>query len=79
MLTRCCRAILKKYQPKLLLGYIEGKAPAAPAPKAEAPKKAAPKPAASSASATAPKEALDPYGDLIPYGDPNWYQGVSVV
>ena len=22
-------------------------------------------------------EALDPYGSLIPFSDPNWYQGVS--
>lgn len=22
-------------------------------------------------------EALDPYGSLIPFADPNWYQGVS--
>ena len=24
-------------------------------------------------------EALDPYGDLIPFADPNWYQSVSCV
>jgi hypothetical protein len=23
-------------------------------------------------------EALDPFGDLIPFADPSWYQGVSV-
>ena len=22
-------------------------------------------------------EALDPFGTLIPFGDPSWYQGVS--
>jgi hypothetical protein len=21
-------------------------------------------------------EALDPYGDLVPFADPSWYQGV---
>jgi hypothetical protein len=23
-------------------------------------------------------EALDPYGDLVPFADPSWYQGVSL-
>ena len=22
-------------------------------------------------------EAMDPFGDLVPYADPNWYQSVS--
>ncbi|TGZ76331.1 acyl-CoA dehydrogenase NM domain-like protein [Ascodesmis nigricans] len=66
-------SILKKYQPKLQIGWIEGKAPAAPAPKAEV-KKAAPKTVAATTSSQ-PKEALETFGDLIPYGDPNWYQG----
>ena len=22
------------------------------------------------------KESMDPYGDLVPYADPSWYQGV---
>jgi hypothetical protein len=24
-------------------------------------------------------EALDPYGDLVPYADPSWYQSVSTM
>jgi len=25
-----------------------------------------------------PKESLEPFGDLVPFGDPAWYQGVSL-
>jgi hypothetical protein len=50
-----------------------------PAP-APAPKKAAP--AAQAAPAdykpAATAEPQDPYGDLIPFADPSWYQGVSI-
>ena len=28
--------------------------------------------------AHATSESLDPYGDLVPYADPSWYQGVSL-
>ncbi|KAK0721541.1 acyl-CoA dehydrogenase/oxidase [Apiosordaria backusii] len=68
--------ILKKYQ-KLQIGSLDTKpkkeAPA-PAPKKEAPK---PKPAAAAAASSAPaeSEALEPFGDQIPFGDPAWYQG----
>ncbi|KAK4664998.1 uncharacterized protein QC763_509600 [Podospora pseudopauciseta] len=69
--------ILKKYQ-KLQIGSLDTKpkkeAPPAPAPKKEAPK---PKPAAAAAS-SAPAgeaEALEPFGEQIPFGDPAWYQG----
>ncbi|CAP64685.1 uncharacterized protein PODANS_5_9600 [Podospora anserina S mat+] len=70
--------ILKKYQ-KLQIGSLDTKpkkeAPPAPAPKKEAPK---PKPAAAAAASSAPAgeaEALEPFGEQIPFGDPAWYQG----
>lgn len=72
--------ILKKYQ-KLQIGSLDTKpkkeAPPAPAPKKEAPK---PKPAAAAAASSAPAgeaEALEPFGEQIPFGDPAWYQGVG--
>ena len=75
--------VLKKYKPKLQVGSLDSKPkPAEPAPAPAAPKpapKPEPKkaePAKAAASAPAP-EALDPYGALIPFADPSWYQGVS--
>ncbi|KAJ9294747.1 hypothetical protein DTO271G3_6667 [Paecilomyces variotii] len=68
--------ILKKYKGKLQIGSLDTKKAAAAAPaKKEAPKppKAAPAPA--SASPAKPVEALEVYGDLIPFADPSWYQG----
>jgi alkylation response protein AidB-like acyl-CoA dehydrogenase len=69
--------ILKKYKSQLQVGSLDSKAKAAaPAPKS-AP---APAPAPQKQSASPPVgdkkalEALDPYGDLVPYADPNWYQ-----
>ncbi|KAF2666955.1 acyl-CoA dehydrogenase NM domain-like protein [Microthyrium microscopicum] len=67
-------SILKKYKPKLQVGSLNTKPQ--PAAKPAAPK-AAPKPAAKAASSSEPKqesEALEPFGDLIPYADPHWYQ-----
>ncbi|KAJ9198840.1 hypothetical protein DTO164E3_4930 [Paecilomyces variotii] len=68
--------ILKKYKGKLQIGSLDTKKAAAAAPeKKEAPKppKAAPAPAATSPAK--PAEALEVYGDLIPFADPSWYQG----
>lgn len=78
--------VLKKYRGKLQIGSLDSKkaaaAPPAPAPANEAPK---PKPAAPAAAAPAApagpaaiSQAHDPYGDLVPFADPAWYQGVSV-
>lgn len=75
--------VLKKYKPRLQVGSLDSKPKeAAPAP---APKPAAPKPAPAPAkkvepskdapAAAAPSEPLEPFGDLIPYADPSWYQG----
>jgi len=72
-------SILKKYKAKLQIGSLEGKAPPPPPPAAPAPvKKAVAAPGASgpdAAALSAPKEPLEMYGDLIPFGDPSWYQG----
>src|ERR1700760_2468464 len=68
-------SILKKYQSKLQVGSLNTKKAAAPAP-APAPK-AAPKPkptAVASSKEPEEHEALEPFGDLVPYADPNWYQ-----
>ncbi|KAL4763719.1 putative acyl-CoA dehydrogenase [Aspergillus foveolatus] len=70
--------ILKKYKSQLQIGSLDSKkAPEAPAPAAaatEAPKKpqAAQPVDVSSAQSAGPQ---DPYGDLIPFADPSWYQG----
>ncbi|GAD93493.1 acyl-CoA dehydrogenase, putative [Paecilomyces variotii No. 5] len=67
--------ILKKYQGKLQIGSLDTKkAAAAPAPAPS--KKEALKTAPASVAASPVKaEALEPYGELIPFADPSWYQG----
>ncbi|KAF1949901.1 acyl-CoA dehydrogenase-like protein [Byssothecium circinans] len=74
--------ILKKYQKQLQVGSLDTKA-APPTPPPTPPKKekevvkpsAEPGVVAPQPSATAEEaEALDAYGDLIPYADPSWYQ-----
>lgn len=75
--------ILKKYQPKLKVGSLDSKPkppPAAPKDTKPAAKPTqAPIPAASPAGSDVAEDSdpLDPYGDLVPYADPNWYQSVS--
>ncbi|KAL1899281.1 hypothetical protein Cpir12675_001565 [Ceratocystis pirilliformis] len=72
--------VLKKWRPQLLVGSLDTKPkPAAPAPPAAAskPKPATPSTAvakSSSPSHSEPPEALEPFGDQVPFGDPNWYQ-----
>lgn len=79
--------ILKKYKPKLLVGSLDSKKAAAPpTPPPSPPQEAVvpsaevsaviPVPGPGAAAAIEPPEALDPYGDLIPFADPTWYQGV---
>lgn len=72
--------ILKKYKGQLQIGSLDSKKAAAPLSLPAAP------PAAQSSSKTKAltdakpaksEAALDPYGDLIPFADPAWYQGVS--
>jgi hypothetical protein len=73
--------ILKKYHKQLHVGSLDTKPKAAaPPPPAPAPKKEAPKPKPAAAAAAAPAEdaeALEPFGQQIPFSDPAWYQGVS--
>jgi hypothetical protein len=67
----------------LQVGSLDTKKAAEPEPKPEPKKevkKEAAKPAAES-GAVVPMpaedvEPLDPFGDLIPFADPTWYQGV---
>lgn len=65
--------ILKKYKGQLQIGSLDTKKTAEPA---SAPaQQAAPVRVSDAQSATG--EALEPYGELIPFADPAWYQGVS--
>jgi len=67
-------AVMNKYGPKLYIGDLEG------AKKKETPKPK-PQPAAAAAAssskalATTSISRLEPFGDMIPYSDPAWYQG----
>ncbi|KAI4834535.1 hypothetical protein E4T44_08736, partial [Aureobasidium sp. EXF-8845] len=82
--------ILKKYQKQLQVGSLDSKAqaapptpPATPPPAAKKQKEVvkpepvpgtvAPQPGAD-AKEVAVSEALDQFGDMVPGGDPNWYQ-----
>ncbi|KUJ10845.1 putative acyl-CoA dehydrogenase [Mollisia scopiformis] len=73
--------ILKKYKSKLQVGSLNTKKAAAePAPAPVEEKKEIVKPKAESGAvvpvpAVEEFETLDPFGDLIPFADPSWYQG----
>ncbi len=77
--------ILKKYKAQLQVGSLDTKkVEAPPTPPATPPQetKEIAKPQAESGSiapvpAVEEIETLDPFGDLIPFADPSWYQGVS--
>ncbi|KAJ6104522.1 hypothetical protein N7523_010842 [Penicillium sp. IBT 18751x] len=73
--------ILKKYKGQLQIGSLDTKKQPEPAPApAPAPKKAesTPQPQASGDfKPPATAEPQEPYGDLIPFADPSWYQGYS--
>ena len=62
---------MKKHKPQLQIGSLNTKEPAAPPP--------APEPAKEAETAEEPEpiDLLDPFGDLVPFADPSWYQGVS--
>ncbi|GAB0136180.1 hypothetical protein EsDP_00004492 [Epichloe bromicola] len=69
--------ILKKYKGKLQVGSLDTKPKADPKPEPK-PKPAAapaPKKQAPSSSSHEQAEALEPFGDMIPFADPSWYQG----
>ncbi|ROV93473.1 hypothetical protein VSDG_06789 [Cytospora chrysosperma] len=76
--------ILKKYKGQLQIGSLDSK-PKEAEPKLEAKPAAEPLPVAAPKSVPAKKpatpksegdeEALEPFGDQIPFSDPSWYQG----
>lgn len=83
--------ILKKYKAKLQVGSLDTKKaaapptpPATPPPAKEAVKPQAesgavvPAPTAAAKQVEEESQPLDPYGDLIPFADPSWYQGVCL-
>lgn len=85
--------ILKKYKNQLLVGSLDTKKqaaapptpPATPPPAASTQKEIVTPSAESGTVAPMPGkqarekvEALDAYGDLIPYADPSWYQSVRI-
>ncbi|KAL1884166.1 hypothetical protein VTK73DRAFT_6835 [Phialemonium thermophilum] len=68
--------ILKKFKPQLQIGSLDTKPKpvAVPSP-AAAPKKETPKQApAAKSTRSSESEALEPFGQLIPFADPSWYQ-----
>lgn len=71
--------ILKKYQAKLQVGSLDTKPK--PAPKAEPTPEPSPKTVAAAQKEASNNhdeaEPLEPFGNLIPFADPSWYQGVS--
>ncbi|KAJ5949124.1 Acyl-CoA dehydrogenase apdG [Penicillium verhagenii] len=72
--------ILKKYKSQLQIGSLDTKAAPEPAPAAPTPApKAEPKPQSASGDVKPPAtaEPQDPFGELIPFADPSWYQGYS--
>ena len=79
-------SILKKYQKQLQVGSLDSKAAPSTPPATPTAGKEIVKPS-SEHGVVAPQpgpaaeeevEALDPYGDLVPYADPSWYQSVSL-
>lgn len=70
--------ILKKYKGKLQVGSLNTKPAEEPAPAPAPAPKPTPAPVSSApVPAGKPAPPHEPYGDLVPYADPSWYQGVS--
>ncbi|GKZ20720.1 hypothetical protein AbraIFM66951_003021 [Aspergillus brasiliensis] len=70
--------ILKKYKGNLQIGSLDTKKAAAPEPPASsAPATQPSKPLAAPVDVASAKssETQDPFGELIPFADPAWYQG----
>jgi cytochrome b involved in lipid metabolism len=84
--------ILKKYKTKLQVGSLDSKkATAPPTPPASPPQEkrepvkpqaesgaVVPVPTSAAKQIEEQSDPLDPYGDLIPFADPTWYQGVCI-
>lgn len=72
--------ILKKYKGQLQIGSLDSKkaaAPPSPPATPAATQDSSKTKALNDAKPAKSEAALDPYGDLIPFADPAWYQGVS--
>ena len=76
--------ILKKYKGQLQVGSLDTKPKAAAPPTPPASPKEVVKPSTAGPAAPSPgpgaqeaAEAMEPFGDLIPFADPSWYQSVS--
>ena len=83
-------SILKKYKGQLQLGSLDSKKqaapptpPATPSPASQKQQEVAKPQAEPGAVVPVPgmnsreaAESMDPYGDLVPYADPSWYQSV---
>jgi len=70
--------VIGKYGPKLIVGEIEGASAKKEKKQTTENKPKADKPAAEprhSAVVSLPPTINDKFGDMIPYGDPSWYQG----
>jgi hypothetical protein len=80
-------SILKKYKGQLQVGSLDTKKQAAPPtpPATPPPQQEVVKPQPESGTvapmpgkqANVAAESMDPYGDLVPYADPSWYQAVG--
>ncbi|KAH0538266.1 hypothetical protein FGG08_005137 [Glutinoglossum americanum] len=73
--------VLKKYKARLQVGSLDTKPKAAalPKPPPSSPTKSAALPPKTDSAVPVPRPnkaeaALDPYGDLVPFSDPSWYQ-----
>lgn len=69
-------AVLKRYKGKLQVGSLDTKKAAAPAAPPATPSPAKEQAVTTTSGPLGKKPALDVYGDLVPFGDPAWYQGV---
>ena len=84
-------SILKKYKGQLQIGSLDSKKqaaapptpPATPPPAAESQEIVKPQAESGVVAPVAGKDArgasesMDPFGDMVPYADPSWYQNVS--
>ena len=85
------QGVLNKFGPKLMIGSLESKAPSPEVSKpataattveeilTTAPTVAAPATMTNVSKLEANVEALEPFGELVPFGDPSWYHGVCIL
>ena len=70
---------MKKYKSQLQIGSLDTKKVETPAAPAPAPAASSPTKTKAVAKPAKSEGPLDPYGDLIPFADPSWYQGVCLL